>query len=408
MKKTVLLVSERFYPEEFTINDLATAWAEKGYKVKVLTQVPSYPYGKVFKGYKNLCYQKEIWNKISIYRIRTVTGYNTSLLKKIFHYINFIIFGSLLALFLARKSDEIFVYHVGPLTDAIPAVIIKKLFLKRITIWTLDIWPDAVFAFGFKRTKFREKALHLFVKFIYRNCDNILVSSRYFTDKLKLYASNKKIHYIPQWADEANSKCSPSLGNFKFSEEKKFHFTFAGNIGKVQNLANVIKAFASSENTEKIQLNLIGDGWNLPNILKIIKHNRYTNIISWGRKPSSDMPVYYGLSDVLVISLKSDPILELTVPQKFQAYLSAGKPIYAIMNGDVKKMVEEYELGITADPDNLTEIREGFEKFAAFDKAELNKFGANCESLYRDKFQKSKNIELITSILFENIGQSDA
>jgi glycosyltransferase involved in cell wall biosynthesis len=400
-KKTILIVTERFYPEEFRINDLALAWIKKGYKVKVLTQVPSYPYGKVFKNYKNLLFQTELWNGIKIHRMITITGYKNSLFKKILHYANYVIFGSIISFFIGKDIDSVFIYHLGPLTDSLPAIIIKKIFHKRTTIWTLDIWPDAIFAFGIKRTAFREKVLNHFIKFVYKNCDNILVSSQNFTSKLKLYTGNKPIFYIPQWADEVNSKSSSQSNNIFFSKEKLFHFTFAGNIGKVQNLDNVIKAFALTKAKKNIQFNLIGDGWNLVNIKKLVNDNHYKNIVFWGRKPSSEMHIYYELSDVLVISLISDPMLELTVPQKFQAYLSSGKPIFAIMKGDVKKMVEEYDLGLVSNPDDLQDIKEGYEKFATLSEDRIMDFGNNCKDLYLDKFQKIKNIQLISSFLFQ-------
>lgn len=117
------------------------------------------------------------------------------------------------------------------------------------------------------------------------------------------------------------------------------------------------------------------------------------------QKPSSDMHIYYKLSHALVISLKSDPTFELTVPQKFQTYLSR-KPIFAIMNSDVRQMVEEYDLGLGVDPDNLKNINRGFEKFVTFNEERLMNFGKNCKNLYLDKFQKAKNIKLITSFLF--------
>lgn len=57
--KKILIVTECFYPEEFKINDIAFAWKSKGYEVDVLTLVPTYPLGKVYKGYKNFLFQKE-------------------------------------------------------------------------------------------------------------------------------------------------------------------------------------------------------------------------------------------------------------------------------------------------------------------------------------------------------------
>ncbi len=297
-KKTILIVTERFYPEEFRINDLAIAWVKKGYDVQVLTQVPSYPFGKVFKNYKNLIFQTELWDGVTINRIKTVTGYESNILKKFLHYLNFIIFGSIFALTIGRKIDKIFVYHLGPLTDAIPAIVIKKIFKKTITIWTTDIWPDAVFAFGIKRTRFRETILKEFVKFVYRNCENIVVSSQSFVDKLKKNVSGKKIHFIPYWADESNPNPKINSNNLNLFAKNKFQITYAGNIGKVQNLEKVILGFALCKSLDSIQLNFIGDGRNLENLKKMVVDNKFQNIVFWGRKPSRDMYKYFELSTI--------------------------------------------------------------------------------------------------------------
>lgn len=45
----ILILTERFFPEEFLINDLAAEWRSAGHEVEVLTQVPSYPWGPDFQ-----------------------------------------------------------------------------------------------------------------------------------------------------------------------------------------------------------------------------------------------------------------------------------------------------------------------------------------------------------------------
>ena len=47
----LLIVTQFFYPENFKSNDVAFELAKKGYKVSVLTGLPNYPKGKVYKGY---------------------------------------------------------------------------------------------------------------------------------------------------------------------------------------------------------------------------------------------------------------------------------------------------------------------------------------------------------------------
>ena len=57
VKKKVLVLGEAFYPEDFLVNDLVREWEKSGFQFEVLTRAPSYPFGKVYKGYKNKLYQ---------------------------------------------------------------------------------------------------------------------------------------------------------------------------------------------------------------------------------------------------------------------------------------------------------------------------------------------------------------
>ena len=45
----LLIVSQYFWPENFRINDLANEFAHRGHEVTVLTGLPNYPSGTVFK-----------------------------------------------------------------------------------------------------------------------------------------------------------------------------------------------------------------------------------------------------------------------------------------------------------------------------------------------------------------------
>ena len=156
-------------------------------------------------------------------------------------------------------------------------------------------------------------------------------------------------NYAPNWADDLDTNLSPAdLGDIN-----KCHFTFAGNVGKVQNLEKIIKAYCdlSIELQNISQLNIIGDGSNLDSLKSIA--NRNPNIVFHGKKPRADMASYYKASDFLIISLIDKPIFEVTVPAKTQTYIAAKKPILAIINGDVSDIVKNNNLGVCANPSDI-------------------------------------------------------
>jgi glycosyltransferase involved in cell wall biosynthesis len=399
--KKILIVTECFYPEEFKINDIALSWKNKGYDVDVLTLVPTYPLGKVLLGYKNGFFRKDEYQGINIFRIHAVTGYRDSAVKKIFKYINFMIFGSIVAIFIGRRYDYVFGFNLGSLTDMLPAVVIRKLYKKPTMFWVQDVWPDSVYAYGFKKTKTLSTLLDTFVKFMYHNITAIAISSKGFESKLAPYIKKGlKFNYAPNWADDLDMDMDPII----LSTTQKVHFTFAGNIGKVQNLENTINAFCllPDRYQKKSQLNIIGDGSNLIFLKKLSNNN--PNIIFHGKQKRENMAKFYKASDFLIVSLIDKPIFSVTVPAKTQTYIAAKKPILAIINGDVGDIVNDNNLGVSVDPSNINLIKESFEKCIDMSKKEKDEFVINNDKLLKTTFNKDSIINNLTSQL---VGYSD-
>jgi len=400
-QKKILIITEYFYPEEFKINDLALDWKDKGYLVDVITTVPTYPESKVYDSYKNRWYQKESWNGIDIYRVKSVTGYKNSLFKKLLKYFSFMIFGTILSLKIGKKYDYIFGFQVGALSSMLPAVILNKFYNKKTTLWIQDIWPDSIYAYGFKKTAFLKYILDSFVKFIYKYTTNFAISSQGFKNKITPYIKkNQMIEYCPNWADNLDL----NIEKIKLSDSNKVHFTFAGNIGKVQNLENIIKAFGKLENNflDKAQLNIIGDGSELDNLKTIVNKYKFKNILFYGRKARKDMSKYYQASDFLIVSLVDKPIFSLTVPAKVQTYIASKKPIIAIINGDTSVIIKDNDLGYVTTPDNIDGIKDIFIKAINTKDEDFERFSENCETLNNTTFSK-KNV--IQNLLSLTIGQ---
>ena len=392
----ILIIGEAFYPEEFLINDLVKEWEKKGYQPEVLTRTPSYPFGKVFPGYRNKLYQKENWGNTIIHRFPVIPGYHKSTFIKILNYLSFVLFGSVIALFIARRYKGIFIYHTGPLSLAIPGILIKKLTGVPVTIWSFDLWPATVYAYGFRKTKLLSWFLNGFVRWIYKNCDNIIVSSQGFVEELKKY-TDKPIHFAPNWSQTDNINCEKSSVTLN---SRKCHFTFTGNVGKVQNLENVIMGFhkASLNNS---QLNIIGDGSNLNFLKKMVTEREIKNVIFHGRLPLVEISDVLNQSNVLVISLKTDPVVAMTVPLKFQTYLHSAKPIFAIMQGEVKRLVLKHNLGACANPNDINEITEGFKNFNLSTRRK-EEIRIQSEYLMDSAYNKKKIVREISNIFFQN------
>ncbi|OGS13330.1 MAG: hypothetical protein A2234_04020 [Elusimicrobia bacterium RIFOXYA2_FULL_58_8] len=394
-KLKVLIITERFYPEEFIINELAAEWAAGDFKVGVLTQAPSYPLGSIAPGYANRLLAGETWKNINITRFFTITGYRDSLFLKLLNYLSFAVTGSLVVLFKARGYHRIFVYQTGPLTLALPAVLAHKLYGIPVTIWTQDIWPDMVYAYGFKKTRPLHFALGLFIGFIYRNCGNILVSCEGFARRILEYVPGREIRHFPNWPTVV-----PDGGMAKVSLPEGFNFTFAGNVGKLQNLGNVLRGFGlASALQPALRLNIVGDGSHLEELKALVRAENINGIVFWGRRKSADMPAFFRASDVMVISLNDTPGLNLTVPAKFQAYLAFHKAVFGVINGEVKALVEKHRIGLCAAPDSPGAIRDRFLEFYSLRGGGLAGFAENSRRLLAADYDRAKITAGISAVV---------
>ena len=377
----VLIVVERFYPEDFLVNDLALEWKRQGHEVEVLTQVPSYPFDKIYDGYKNKMYQTtREFNDIPVHRVSTIFGYNTSVARKVLNYLHFGLLTSLWALWNGRKFDKVFVYHTAALTMASAVVPLKWVWRKNITIWTQDLWPDAVWGFGFKPSKWKAALLNSFVRFIYGRCDRIAVSCRRYVKRIK-ELTGRDAEWIPQW-----EPASMDLPEKK--PDGKTVFMFAGNMGVPQNLENVISGFEKARMKDS-ELWLVGGGVMFEPLKE--KFSVIDNVKFCGRQPRAEMPKWFAQADVLIISLTDR--YSLTLPGKFQSYIKTGKPLLGILNGEARELIEEYNIGHVADPEDVNEIAEAFQRMRdACDSGEGAALGGKAKRLSESMFDRSSLI----------------
>lgn len=388
----ILIVSEVFYPENFIINDFARELHSQGHTIEVLTQYPSYPQSYVYDGYKNEGYSVEEWDGIKIHRYPFVEGYKESLKKKITNYYTFVKEGRKIAKDIAKGFDVIFVSQTGPLTVALPAIAAGKKYGIPVAIWTLDIWPDAVYSYGVPKNTTTRYLIDRLIRYIYKNCDAVFVSSRRFKDTIKKY-TNKACIYTPNWLKPADDKVS----DIRF-DKQKINFTFTGNISRYQNLDNTILGFAKAKIADAV-LNIVGDGSYITQLKELVAEKNIKNVLFHGRRPYEEMNDILSQSDILVLPLMPDEGIMKTEPLKLQSYLYAGKPIFGILGGSGQEIIEENNLGVCASPDEIDEIALGFYRCKDFATKHSSIVRDSAKQLMETRFNKDVIIKTFTDTL---------
>lgn len=347
----VLIWSQYFWPENFHINAVARNLHAQGIEVTVLTGKPNYPEGKIFAGYKALGIQKEEYCGFEIIRIPLRQRGKNSGKGMALNYLSFIASGYLFAPYALRgkKFDVVFVYAPSPLLQALPAVYVAWLKRAPLVLWVQDIWPDALVATGFIKSRWILRMVGLAVRYIYRFSDSILIQSEGFRASVERWANDKeKIHFYPNTAENAPVELASACQDMSVAKDvaQSFSIVFAGNIGTAQSCETIIEAARLLQGAQDIRFYLVGNGNMADSIAKNISNSRLKNVVMTGRVPAEDMASIYASASVLLLTLRADPALSATIPSKLQSYLAAGKPIIVSSNGESADVVIKANAGL--------------------------------------------------------------
>lgn len=407
--KQILLVTQYFHPENFKSNDIAFELAKKGYKVSVLAGIPNYPEGKYFRGYGLFSKRIETINGVKVYRVLQIPRGKNNSLKLALNYLSYAFFASIWSIFLslAKKYDAIIVHEPSPITQGIPAIIVK--YLQRIPIyfWVLDIWPDAMTSGGGIKNKRILSAIDQLVKFIYNHSDKILISSKGFKTLIASKGNFKhKIEYFPNWSEDM-LKTNEDVTVPQLPDGYKI--MLAGNLGKSQNLDAVMKAIWLLRDIQELKWIFVGDGSMKEEIEKFATQNNLENsIILLGRFPLNAMPNLFSQADALLLTLKAEfPHLKLVVPARLQSYMAAAKPVIGMIDGGGAEIILESDCGIAVNAGDYINLSDEIRNQILINKENFTIKGKNGRSYFEQNFSKEVCINRLIEILNENKNESE-
>lgn len=397
----VLIITQYFWPEEFLINDITLQLQANGHQVEVLTGIPNYPSGNIYDGYGFTKRLDEDYKGVTVKRTWLLPRNKGGKLGLILNYLSFAFFASLKVLnphF--RQFDCVLVYEVSPITQALPALLLRKLFKIPVCLYVLDLWPESIQAAGNINNQTILKLAGKMVKFIYRRCDKILISSRSFQKNIQQFGyPESELIYLPNWADESYRPLPKDQTVISEINKDKFNVMFAGNIGSAQGFDIIIEAAERLKGNEKIHFVILGDGRMRSQAEKNAKDRGLHNISFLGRKPFEAMPSYFANADALLVTLKKDYIFSLTMPARVQAFMACGRPIIASVDGETAEIIQESKAGFVAPAGDVDGLVEAINKLYEMTDEEQRTIGNNGLNYSREQFSKAKLINRLDNIV---------
>ncbi|MEN9419579.1 MAG: hypothetical protein RI988_3199 [Pseudomonadota bacterium] len=372
----ILLLSQHFWPESFRINEVAQSLVEQGCEVTVLTGKPNYPEGRVFPGYRVAGVQRERRDGYTIVRVPLWPRGRGGALGLARNYLSFLLSASMVGPWALRgqRFDLIFVYGTSPILQALAAIVFKRLKGGVLVTWVQDLWPDSLEMTGFVRNRRVLGGVAAVVRWIYRNCDLLLVQSRAFLEPVRAMAGKTPVAYYPNPGERQPMPGVPVGAALQLGQEA-FNIVFAGNLGTVQALETVLDAAERLGSQSPIRWWLVGSGARSAWLAGQVAARGLTCVRLPGRFEPSQMPGILAQADALLVSLRPGPAMSLTVPSKLQAYLAAGRPVLACLDGEGARLVQEAGAGLAVPAGDAVALAEAALALQRMPAARLERMG---------------------------------
>lgn len=407
----VLIVSQYYWPENFLINSLVSLLIDRGITVTVLTGKPNYPDGEIFKGYQASGLQHEVHDSYPILRIPILKRGKKSKIGLALNYLSFILSGLIFGPRIVRDIDYdlVFVYAPSPLLQALPAIRLARKREAPLIVWVQDLWPQSLSATGNIKNSWVLALVEWLVRLIYRNCDRILVQSHAFIPPVESLTNKPgNIHYYPNLYHVSHtSQVSDRARALVAKIRMQFSVVFAGNLGTAQSLETIIEAARELLPHSDIRIVLVGSGSQDSWLAEQQRIYGLSNIILAGRFEAVDMPAIFSAAQALLVSLRPDPIFQLTIPSKVQAYLAAGRPILAALDGEGARIIQEAGAGLCSPAGDARALTKNIRHLHAMPPQERKHFGQRGRQYFEGNFEPEILADKLIDHFKESVLQKD-
>lgn len=385
-KSRVLLLTQWFDPEP-TFKGLVFAreLVRQGFDVEVVTGFPNYPGGKVYAGYKIKLIRRECIDGVQITRLPLYPNHDQSAIKRVLNYSSFAASALIYGLFMAKRADAMYAYH-PPLTVGVAASLIRWVRGIPLVYDIQDMWPDTLRATGMLSNPRAFALLGRVCDWVYKRVDQLVVLSPGFKSLLvQRGVPEGKIDVIYNWADESALMSPVGAMPVAFPAADRFRVVFAGNMGKAQALNAVLDAAGILQaRGSRACFVMLGGGVEVSRLKTRAMEMKLDNVVFLPPVPMSEVGTVLAAADVLLVHLRKDPLFEITIPSKTQAYMAVGKALLMAVNGDAADLVRQANCGLIAESENPQALADAVDALAAMPADKLNTMGENASRFYRE------------------------
>jgi len=324
----LLIVSQYFWPETFRrINEVARDLVSRGHHVTVLCGTPNYPAGRLFEGYGWFPpHPRGVVRSGRLCACRLCRAAGLALAAGCKLPVLRLMASLLGPIPLPRQNGCGAGFQMSPVIQGIAAVVMKRLRARpHAVLGTGPVAGERDCGWRHPQPLVALANRKWLVRGLYRASALVLIQSRAFSSHVAAHGvPPDRIRYFPNLAESSYVPlpargCSPGAehGAAWISSDVR------GHIGTAQDLPTVLAAAELTRERPEIQWVIVGDGSMRAWVQAEIERRRLAAVHLLGRFPVEDMPRLFAGVDALLVTLRRDPVLSLTIPARCSRILRA-------------------------------------------------------------------------------------
>ncbi|MDT0558071.1 glycosyltransferase family 4 protein [Ichthyenterobacterium sp. W332] len=349
MSKTILIITN-YYPPEIgaasnRIFHLAEGLKNKGHNITILTPLPNYPKGEIFKDYKGEFSRKSVENDIAVNRLWIFASNSKNKFLRLFAMLSYSF--SLTWFFIWNKIPRTVIIQSPPLLVSFTALLFLRFKKRKLILNVSDLWPLAGLKLNALKKGIGYSLLEYIERFNYKKASLVLCQSKEI---------EAHIHSIYQEKDTLLYRNYPDFEPPKVLETKKndskIKVVYAGLLGVAQGIYKLIQEL----NYDAIELHIYGSGSEKEIVLSHIKNNPNLPIHYHGELDRTRLHKVLLKYDITIIPLLNR--IYGSVPSKIFEYSRLGLPILYFGGGEGESIVTKNNLGWVAESGNYNALND--------------------------------------------------
>lgn len=302
---------------------------------------------------------------------------------------------------------DLIITSTPPITLVDLAAKLKRKHNNMIYLILRDIFPQNAVDLGFiKRGSFIYRYFREKEKKLYKTADHIGCMSEGNINYLLSqndYLNKNKLHLLPNFQKLNDSFPVKDLSILtKYGLQDKYVVIFGGNMGKPQQLENVIALAKTCQEYPDVIFLLLGEGVQKLRIEEMYKAEGIKNIVIIDTISKDEYQKLVGVCDIGLISLHADFTIP-NIPSKTLDYFNMGIPVLASIDHstDYWKLLDEAETGLWSYAGDLKSFKANFDKL--YHTPDLRKqMGINARRYFESHLTPEKAYASIIGKLKEN------